>query len=1048
MDEVAAVGQRSADSASPKIGAVLVIGGGIGGVQAALDLADSGYKVFLVERSSAIGGTMAMLDKTFPTNDCSMCILSPKLVAAGRHKDIELLTLTEVLGVEGEPGNFKVRLRRYARSVDLSKCTGCGDCLTKCPVRDLPNEFEGGLSKRRAIYRMYAQAVPNSPMIDRAQCLKFTKDKCGACQKTCKAGAIDYAQQDEELTVEVGSIVVAAGSKVAPTALRPEYGHGRYPNVVTSLEFERILSASGPYGGHVKRPSDGNAPKRIAWLQCVGSRDDSVERGYCSAMCCMYAVKEAVITREHAKDVEPTVFYMDMRSYGKDFDKYVDRAEQQYGVRLVRARVPEIREDPLTRNLTVRYTADAARKSEEFDMVVLSCGFVPPAELVELSKRLDFDLDRFGFALTDAWDPTATSHAGMGVAGSFAQPMAIPETVTGATSAASAAEEILAGERGTLVRVVEPTAELDVRGDAPRIGVFVCHCGINIGGIVRVPEVVEFARTLPHVVYAEENLYSCSGDTQDKIKERIREHRLNRVVVASCSPRTHEPLFQATVTEAGLNPHLFAMTNIRDQCSWVHMKEPDRATEKSKDLVKMAVARALRLRALPKVSLPVTKSGLVIGGGLAGMTAALALAGEGFDAFLVERAATLGGNARDIAKTIEGSDVAGRLRELEARLRQHPRIKVFTGAQIKAIDGFVGNFQTTLALSDGSDKSDVALKHGVVVVATGAQYRIPTEYSYGQSPRIVTQKELELGLAGFKGSRGQGVEGRTLESSNPGILDPSSLGSVVMIQCVGSRNDERPFCSRICCAEAVKNAIALKELNPSTDVYVLYRDIRTYGLREEYYRKGRELGVVFIRYTPESQPDVHVVDGRPFVSVHDPILGRDIELVPDLLVLSSGIVPQTGSAELAQMLKVPLNAEGFFLEAHMKLRPVDFATEGVFMAGLCHFPKFIDEATAQAKAAAGRAATILSRDTLDAEATVANVDPAKCSACHMCEGLCAYRAIEVKVVNERTGKQAAVVNEALCKGCGACAANCRSLAIDIRGFQADSISREIAALLD
>jgi len=1030
MDEVAE--KVAPVPVARKVGAVLVVGGGIGGVQAALDLADSGYRVFLAERSSAIGGMMAMLDKTFPTNDCSMCILSPKLVAAGRHKDIELMTLTEVLGVEGEPGAFKVRLKHHARSVDLSKCTGCGDCMTKCPVKDLPNEFEGGLSNRRAIYRLYAQAVPNAPMIDREHCLKFTKDKCGACQKTCKAGAIDYAQQDEEFTVEVGSVVVAAGSKVAPTALRPEYGHGRYPNVVTSLEFERILSASGSYGGHVKRPSDGKAPKRIAWLQCVGSRDDSVERGYCSAMCCMYAVKEAVIAREHAKDVEPTIFYMDMRSYGKDFDKYVDRAEQQYGVRLVRARVPEIREDPETHNLTLRYTADAGRKSEEFDMVVLSCGFVPPAELVELSKRLDFDLDRFGFVLTDAWDPTATSHAGMGVAGSFAQPMAIPETVTGASSAAAAAEEILAGERGTLVRVVEPPAELDVRGDAPRIGVFVCHCGINIGGIVRVPEVVEFARTLPHVVYAEENLYSCSGDTQDKIKERIREHRLNRVVVASCSPRTHEPLFQATVAEAGLNPHLFAMTNIRDQCSWVHMKEPDKATEKSKDLVKMAVARALRLKALPKLKLPVTKAGLVIGGGIAGMTAALSLAGGGFDVFLVERDKELGGNARDIAKTIEGSDVAERLKDLEEKFRQHPRVKVYTGARIKAIDGFVGNFQTTLALSDGPDKPDVAFKHGVVVVATGAQYRTPTEYSYGQSDRILSQKELEEVLSGNRQSP----------------IAIRQLQSVVMVQCVGSRNDERPYCSRICCAEAVKNALAIKELNPDADVYVLYRDIRTYGLREEYYRKARELGVVFIRYTPESQPDVHVVGGRPVVSVHDPILGRDIELALDLFVLSSGVVPQADSDELARMLKVPLNAEGFFLEAHMKLRPVDFATEGVFMAGLCHFPKFIDEATAQAKAAAGRAATILCRDTLEVEATVANVDPAKCSACHMCEGLCAYRAIEVKVVNERTGKQAAVVNEALCKGCGACAANCRSLAIDIRGFQSDSISREIAALLD
>jgi len=1014
------------EPSTSKIGAVLVVGGGIGGVQSALDLADSGYKVYLVERAPAIGGIMAMLDKTFPTNDCSMCILSPKLVAAGRHKDIELMTLTEVLGVEGEPGNFKVRLKRHARSVDLSKCTGCGDCLTKCPVKDLPNEFEGGLSNRRAIFRLYAQAVPNAPTIDRAHCLKFQKDKCGACLKACKVGAIAYAQQDEEVVVDVGSVVVTAGSKVAPTSLRPEYGHGRYPNVVSSLEFERILSASGPYGGHVKRPSDGKAPKKVAWLQCVGSRDDSVERGYCSAMCCMYAVKEAVITREHSSSVEPTVFYMDMRSYGKDFDKYVDRAEQQYGVRLVRARVPEIREDPGTHNLTLRYASDAGSFAEEFDMVVLSCGFVPPPELVDLGKRLDFELNRYGFAATDDWAPTATSRPGVSVAGSFSQPMAIPETVTGASGAAAAAEEILADERGQLVAVKEMVAETDVRGDAPRIGVFVCHCGINIGGVVRVPEVVEFARALPHVVYAEENLYSCSGDTQDKIKDRIREHRLNRVVVASCSPRTHEPLFQATVAEAGLNPHLFAMTNIRDQCSWVHMKEPDKATEKSKDLVKMAVARAMRLKALPKVKLPVTRAGLVVGGGIAGMTAALSLAGGGFDAFLVEQDKELGGNARSIARTVEGEDVQKRLKELADKVTSHPRIKTFLNARIKAIDGFVGNYQTTL------EGSDAVLKHGVVVVATGAQYRTPAEYSYGQSDRILSQRELEEVLSGNRQS--------------PFAI--RQLQSVVMIQCVGSREADRPYCSRVCCAEAVKNALAIKELNPETDVYVLYRDIRTYGMREEYYRKARERGVVFIRFAPEAKPEVQVVDGRPLVTVHDPILGRTIELQPDLLALSSGIVPQSGSEELAQMLKVPLNSDGFFLEAHMKLRPVDFATEGVFMAGLCHFPKFIDEATAQAQAAASRAATILSRDTLEAEATIANVDPAKCSACHMCEGLCAYHAIEVKVVNERTGKQAAVVNEAMCKGCGACAANCRSLAIDIRGFQSDSISREIAALLD
>ncbi|MEO0080982.1 MAG: FAD-dependent oxidoreductase [candidate division WOR-3 bacterium] len=1024
------------DSLNPgqkRTGAVLVIGGGIGGVQTALDLADSGFRVYLTERLPAIGGVMAMLDKTFPTNDCSMCILSPKLVAAARHPNIVLFTLTEVLGIEGQPGNFAVRLLKRARFVNLDKCTGCGDCLAKCPVK-LPNEFEGRLSERRAIYRLYAQAVPNAPMIDREYCLKLTKDRCGACAKNCRAGAIDYAQHDTEVTIRVGSVVVAAGSEIAPTALRPEYGHGRYKNVVTSLEFERILSASGPYGGHIRRPADGREPKKIAWLQCVGSRDESAEKGYCSAMCCMYAVKEAVIAKEHMASIEPTIFYMDMRSYGKDFDRYVERAEQQYGVRPVRARVPEVREDPRTKDLFVRFAGDNGQQSERFDMVVLSCGLVPPSRLLELSRKLDIELDRFGFASGSLWEPVGTTRSGISVAGTFSQPMAIPETVTEASASAATAEGLLADVRGALVEAQPSPVELDVRGEPPRIGAFICHCGINIGGIVNVPSVVEYAKTLPFVVYAEENLYSCSGDTQEKIKERIKEHRLNRVVVASCSPRTHEPLFQATCVEAGLNPHLFTMANIRDQCSWVHMKEPERATEKAKELVRMAVARAVRLSPLPRVKLPVTKSALVVGGGIAGMAAALAIADEGFDVCLVEREAELGGNARQIHKSVGGEDVQAELGEMKGRVGKHPRIKVLIGAQIKSIEGFVGNYKTTIELAD---KSEFCYSHGVVVVATGAQYRTPSEYRYGETPNIITQRELERQLAVQRTS-----------SSSGRVRLWSAGNSVVMIQCVGSREPGRPYCSRVCCAEAVKNAIELKELSPDTDVYVLYRDIRTYGMREEYYRQARELGVVFIRYTPENKPEVKLVEGKPIVLTYDPILGRRLELRPDWLVLSTGVVAQTGSEELAKMLKVPLNADGFFLEAHMKLRPVDFATEGVFMAGMCHFPKFIDESIAQARAAAARAATVLAREFIESEATVAHVDQTRCTACHMCETLCAYRAIEVKTVNETFGIQAAVVNEALCKGCGACVASCRCSAIDLRGFTNENISREIEALLN
>lgn len=1006
-----------------RLGTVLVLGGGIGGVQAALDLADAGRQVYLVERSPAIGGYMAMLDKTFPTNDCSICILSPKLVTCVRHPNIELLTLTELKSIAGEPGKFRVELLRHARSVDLAKCTGCGLCLEKCPVK-LPNEFEGGLSQRRAIYRLYAQAVPNAPVIDRAHCLKFTRDRCGNCARVCTAGAIDYGQEDETVTVEVGAVVLAPGSEVVSPRVRPEYGYGKYRNVVTSLEFERILSASGPFGGHIKRPGDGKEPKRVAWVQCFGSRDETVAKGYCSSVCCMYATKEAVIAREHSRDIESTIFYMDLRAFGKDFDRYIERAEKQYGVKFVRARIAEIREEPETKDLIVRYGSETGPRSERFDLVVLSCGLVPPAQIRKLNAILRVEENEFSYPQLDFLDPV-TVREGVFVVGSGQSPKDIPETVVSASAAAARALKFTKSETPETATDAGATGSIEqvVAGAPPRIGVFVCHCGINIGGIVRVPEVVQYALTLPGVVFAEENLYSCSADTLEKMKLRIKEHRLNRVVVASCSPRTHEPLFQETVKEAGLNPHLFAMANIRDQCSWVHMNEPEKATTKAKDLVKMAVARAWRQEPLERIKLPVTKAGLVLGGGVAGMSAAWALADAGFTVYLVEKEEELGGNARTIARTVEGDDVQQRLRTLIATVRSHPQIKVFTGTTVERIDGFVGSYETTL---NNGEK----LKHGVVILATGAVYRQPAEYLYGQSSRVKTQKELETML------------------KNGALTRPPDGYVVVMIQCVGSREDDRPYCSRICCTQAIKNALSLKERNPEAEVFILYRDIRTYSFKEKYYRRARELGVNFIRFEKERKPVVEEKDGKLVVRVHEPILETEIEIQPDLLVLSSGVVPQPDAGELAKMLKVPIHQDGFFLEAHAKLRPVDFATEGVFLCGMCHYPKFIDESIASAQAAAGRAATILVRDFLEGEPYQAVVNLARCSACHMCETLCAYRAIEVKLVDERTGKYAAVVNPALCKGCGACAANCRSEAIDIKGFKTENIVREIATLFE
>ena len=1006
------------------IGAVMVVGGGIGGIQSSLDLADAGYKVYLVEASPTIGGVMAQLDKTFPTNDCSMCILSPKLVECGRHLNIDIMTCAQVQGISGEPGAFRVQVVQQPRYIDAQACTGCGVCARLCPARAI-DVFNEGLNQRAAIYIRYPQAVPLAYTIDRQQCIG-----CGLCQNVCLANAVRYDDAKKEVELQVGALILAPGFEEFDAHLRGEYGYGRFPNVVTSIEFERILSASGPFKGRVQRPSDGDIPTKVAFIQCVGSRDPAHGRGYCSSVCCMYATKEAVIAKEHMSQIEPTIFYMDMRCYGKDFDKYVERAQEEYGVRYIRHMISLIREDPHTHNLLLRYEGDEGRMiDEEFDMVVLSVGLESPPGVRELAERLGIELDPYGFCRTQPLDPLATSRPGIFVCGAFAGPKDIPETVMQASGAAAVAGAALAPARGTLVKRKEYPPQRDIRGEPPRIGVFICFCGINIGGVVNVPEVVEYAKTLPHVVYAESNLYTCSQDTQQRIVQTIVEQGLNRVIVASCTPRTHEPLFQQTLQEAGLNRYLFEMANIRDQCSWVHMHEPEAATAKAKDLVRMAVAKAQRLQPLERPSLPVNHAALVIGGGLSGMTAALTLAEQGYEAHLVERRSELGGMLQQIHYTLEGHDVQQYLRELVARVRQHPRVHVYTDAEIEAIAGYVGNFSTTIR-QNGSNGSSGAheIAHGVVILATGANPYEPQEYLYGEHPAVVTGLELEAMLAD--------------PAKVPAL---AAMRAVVMIQCVGSRNEEHPYCSRTCCTESVKNALRLREINPTAAIYVFYRDLRTYGLKEEYYRRAREKGVLFVHFEEGEEPQVRPQGDKLLVAARDPLSGQELAIEADLLSLAVGTVPRQDSKVLAQMLKVPLNEDGFFLEAHVKLRPVDFATEGVYVCGLAHSPKFIEESIAQARAAASRASTVLSKETIEAEGIVPTVNIARCVACGLCEEICAYKAIEVRVVDERRGIKAAQVNAALCKGCGACAAGCRSGAVDLCGFSNEQIDAAIRA---
>ncbi len=844
--------------------------------------------------------------------------------------------------------------------------------------------------------------------------------ECLQCLATCQADAIDHTMKEEVVELEVGSLILAPGFEPFDATIKGEYGYGRMPNVVSSMEFERILSASGPFQGQVLRPSDGKHPVKIAWIQCVGSRDETCGRDYCSSVCCMYATKEAIIAREHDSQIQPTIFYNDIRAFGKGFERYYESAKDKFGVRYVKGIVSTVKERQQSKNLLLEYSGEDGKKvEEEFDMVVLSIGLVPSASTGDLAAKLSIDLDRFGFCRTDELEPNITSRPGIYVAGAFEAPMDIPESVMSASSAACLASQTVAEARGTLVTEKVYPPEIDVDGQEPRIGVFVCRCGTNIARVVDVPGVAEYAKTLPYVVHAEENLYTCSTDTQNKIIQAIEENGLNRMVVASCTPRTHEPLFQDTIREAGLNKFLFEMANIRDQCSWVHATHMPEATEKAKDLVRMAVARAATLEPLHESPAEIKRRGLVIGGGLAGMTAALGLASQGFETVLVEKEKELGGNARRLHYTLDGSDMQALLSSLVEQVEREPKITVYKGAEIKDFSGYVGNYQTVIA-TDGGNTEEI--EHGVVILATGAAEYKPTEYLYGTTARVLTQLELEEKIA-----RGNG--------------NVKNLGSVVMIQCVGSREESHMYCSRVCCSQAIKNAIKLKKANPETEVYILYRDIRTYGMKELKYREARDLGITFIRYDVESKPEVDEEDGKLRVKVFDSVLGTNILLEPDLLVLSSAIRPQPDTEEISSKLKLPLTQDGFHMEAHMKLRPLDFVNEGMYLCGLAHSPKFASESITQARGAVSRAVTILSQPYLMVGGIISVVDQEKCAACLTCVRSCPFNVPEI---NE---DGVAYIEPAACRGCGICASACPRKAIKLQHYKDEQVIAKSVVLL-
>ena len=889
-----------------------------------------------------------------------------------------------------------------------------------------PDQFNQDISQNKAVHIFFSQAIPLVAYIDES-CLYLKEKKCLICEGVCKTGAIDFSQKPEKATINVGAVILSLGMEPYDPSVKNEYGYTRLPNVVTSMDYERLLSSTGPYEGEVRRASDEAHPHNIAWIQCVGSRRVTEgDNSYCSSVCCTYTQKQVILTKDHNAEARCTVFHNDIRSYGKDFERYYQRAEELSGVRFVRSYVSIAGENPENNNVRIRYsTADEGVIEEEFDLVVLSVGLNPPNNVKDLAKTFGLELESHDFCWAAPTNPIETSRPGIFVSGAFTGPTDIPESVFSASGAGAQCGQLLSYRRGKLARERIYPPERDVSGEDPRVGVFVCHCGANIGRIVDVPSVVEYCLTLDNVVHAQEQLFSCATNSAMEISDMIAEKGLNRVVVAACSPRTLEPLFRDTLLEAGINQYYCDMANIREHNSWVHSKEKEEATEKAKDIIRMSIARASLLAPLQEFDLPVNKTALVVGGGIAGMTCALSIARQGHQVCLLEKEDELGGMARQIHYTLEGLDVQEYLGDLIKQVYKDPMIHVYHQADIQDVEGYVGNFITTVK----SERGLTEIKHGAAVVAIGAEEYQPTEYLYGQDEKVLTQRELEARIV-------QGDEA---------VINSQTL---VMIQCVGCRNEDRNYCSRICCGQAIKNSLKLKELNPDLDIYVLFRDMRTYGFREDYYREASNKDVKFIRYVPENQPQVEAVEegGQSVirVAVNDPILGEELAIDANTLVLSAAIIPSSSTKKIAGLFKVTLTPDDFFKEAHAKLKPVEFATEGVYLCGLAQYPKHIPESINQAYGAAGRVLTLLSRDTVVASGAVCEVIQNNCVSCGACITACTYGAIEF--IETEKGRKA-WVNPVLCKGDGVCNTKCPTGAIYLKHFTDEELLCQIDAAI-
>ncbi len=998
--------------------AVLVLGSGIAGIKASFDLAEAGRQVYLVEKKPSLGGLLPLLDRQFPTNDCNICHLSTDTTGSIDTRNVQALPLTRLVGLEGQAGDFIARVITSPRYLETSRCTACGACLDACPQGAV--SFTPGLDTSSPTCLRYPQATPLAFAIDMGKC-----NLCGECVKACASQAIDLKQTAVEQELKVGSVVLASGAETwDPAPMDEWYGYRRFADVITNLEFEQLMSAAGPTGGLFQRPSDGRRPMRIGWIQCAGSRT-TLPGGnpYCSSICCMISMKEAIWALERFDQaLDATVFFMDMRPMGKDYELYYQRAENDLGVKFVRCRPHSVERDDATGDLLLSYVDDKGRQTmAELDLVVLATGFCPSADAREQAAVLGIDLDAYRFVDAEDFQPVSTSRPGVYACGMALGPQDIPGSLTQASAAACLAGAELAAPRALNGGETLPR-ELDVSGQEPRVGVFFVDWGQVVKGVVEADAVRQAAAAMPGVVHAAELQLAYGSDGLQALEKAVAEYRINRVVVAGYSPRTHGKVFAEAVRRAGLNRAFLEMANIRDQDALVHKGDPAAATAKAIALVRAAVAGVRQARPAQVISMPFSPDALVVGGGVAGMSAALALAGQSGKVYLVERSRQLGGLARELARSLDGRPVEPELARLISQVESNPNIQVLTDTLVVDHKGQVGAFITGVQSGPGMFYRQI--EHGVTILATGARRYEPREYLYGQAPQVMTQLQMEQLLS-------------QAESSDP------RLDTVVMIQCVGSRNEENPACGRICCRSAVKNALWIKQIKPEAQVFVLYRDMRMPFTSEDAYRQAREEGVLFVRYDPGEPPQVRKQGDALEVVFTDHILGRPLSVEPTSLVLSTPqVADDENTEELCGIFRLQQGPGGFLLEEHPKVAPVDTPAPGVFAAGSVLAPASLAEARTQGLAAAGRALTLLSRVNLILDTPVAKVNRDRCAACLICVRSCPYG---IPYINAEGYSE---IDPAQCLGCGVCAAECPAQAIQLPGYEDERMLSRTAALLE